>query len=125
LAPARVARDRAGAELCGGLGDERAAPEPEKLAAAGISAASGSRSQPGPATKDTGPRQRGASPNGLDTSSTPRGGRALLEEDVPSGSDLGRSTGETAKSVAVVEVQVPVARNGQDVGLGVAGEVAV
>src|SRR5665213_1193262 len=46
-----------------------------------------------------------------------------LEEDVPAGADLGRTTGEPAEPVAAVDVQVPVALDGQDVGLGVAGEV--
>src|SRR5665647_3312198 len=48
-----------------------------------------------------------------------------LEEDVPAGADLGRTTGEPAEPVAAVDVQVPVALDGQDVGLGVAGPVAV
>src|SRR5664280_2795100 len=47
-----------------------------------------------------------------------------LEEDVPSGADLGRANGEPATAVAAVDVQVPVAGLGQDVGLAVAGEVA-
>src|SRR5665647_3546252 len=51
-------------------------------------------------------------------------GREHLVEDVPSGADLGRATGEPAKPVAVVQVQVPGAGLGQDVGLAVAGEVA-
>ena len=51
-------------------------------------------------------------------------GSEHLGEHVPAGADLGPATGESAKTVASVEVHVTAGRDADDVRLAVAGEVA-